>query len=110
MHLPIDSYTLPPDATTVAIIGLLPSQLANVVHLFTELGIEVIDGGSISDGSNMARKARNAIAKADVAFLNVKHARTLKAEDVGRKPLVHFGGIASLKKLIDRTRAERDDS
>ena len=107
MHVRIEEFDLPSHVRAVAIVGLDPPQLRRVEALFAERGIEVIDGGAIGDGSNMARKARQAAAKAEVTFLNVKNARTLKSEDLGGRVVVHFSGISGVRDMLKRA-AERE--
>lgn len=110
MHINIETFTLAPSARIVAIVGLHSRELRRIVPLFASIGVEIIDGGAIDGGSNMAKKARAAAAKADVTLLNVKKSRTLKPEDLGGRTIVHFSGIARVRQMVERSRAQRGGS
>ncbi len=104
MHAKIEGYRLPEGVRRVAIVGLRPAEFRRAAAWFLEHGIEAIDGGSIDDGSNMARKTRAAASRADVVFLKVRFARTLKPEDLEGRVVVHFSGTARLKEMLDQRR------
>ncbi len=101
MHMHVNDFAFTGNEHRVAIVGFLLKEVRRIEHLFRSRGIDLAIGGSIEDGSNMVKNARQALQGADLVFLNVKAARTLKPEDLAGARVVHCLGISQIKRLFD---------